>query len=50
MSQTISSAISWWSRMQPDNVALCVEGRSATYRQFDDWASRVAKMLIAEGV
>jgi fatty-acyl-CoA synthase len=50
MSQTLSSAIAWWARMQPDTVALCVDGASITYREYHDWGDRIAVRLMAEGV
>lgn len=50
MSQTLSSALAWWARMQPNTVALCVDGVDLTYREYHDWADRIAVRLLAEGV
>jgi hypothetical protein len=36
MSQTLSSALAWWARMQPDTAALCVDGATLTYREYHD--------------
>lgn len=50
MSQTLSSALAWWAKMQPDTMALCVDGATATYRECHEWADRIAVRLLAEGV
>jgi fatty-acyl-CoA synthase len=50
MSQTLSSAIQWWSSLTPDAVAINLGGEALTYRGYDEWADRVAVRLIAEGV
>lgn len=50
MSQTLSSAIAWWSKVTPDVVAVHLEGDPLTYRGYDEWADRTAVRLIALGV
>lgn len=50
MSKTLSSVIGWWARMQPDTVALTVHGERLTYRQYHDWADRIAVRLIGDGL
>lgn len=49
MSQTISSAIAWWSKTTPDTVAIHIEGDQLTYRAYHEWANRVALKLIGMG-
>ena len=50
MSQTLSSAIAWWSKLTPDAVAINLGGEALTYRDWYDWSGRVAVDLIARGV
>lgn len=50
MAYTLSSAIAWWAKMQPDIVAFNIDGRSTTYREYNQWADRVAVRLITDGV
>ena len=50
MSQTLSSAVTWWARLQPDAVAINLEGDALTYRAYDGWADRIAVRVMAEGV
>ena len=50
MSQTLSSAVTWWSKLTPDAVAISLEGDTLTYRAYDAWADRVATRLIELGV
>jgi fatty-acyl-CoA synthase len=50
MSQTLSSAIAWWSKLTPDAVAISLEGDALTYRAYDEWADRVAVRFIRLGV
>jgi fatty-acyl-CoA synthase len=50
MSFTFASALRWWARDLPDNVALSVDDDAVTYAQIYDWSARVGHHLIAEGV
>lgn len=50
MSKTLSSVIAWWGRMQPQTVALTVNGEALTYQAYDQWGDRIAVRLIADGV
>lgn len=50
MSQTVSSAIAWWSRMRGDQPAVILAGDVLTYRGLWDWSGRVAAMLETAGV
>ncbi len=50
MSQTLSSAIAWWSKLTPDAVAITMEGDPLTYRVYHQWADRVAVKLTGLGV
>ncbi|MFZ0715650.1 class I adenylate-forming enzyme family protein [Mycobacterium sp.] len=50
MSMTVSHALRWWARQHPDDLALVVGDQQATYREVEDWTSRVARDLAAWGV
>ncbi|RJG16680.1 class I adenylate-forming enzyme family protein [Massilia cavernae] len=50
MSQTISSALTWWARITPETVAIDIDGDKLRYRDYHDWADRVAVRLIALGL
>ncbi|HEX7759761.1 MAG TPA: AMP-binding protein [Caulobacteraceae bacterium] len=50
MSQTLSSALTWWSNLTPDSVAINMEGDALTYRAYHDWADRIAVKLLGLGV
>lgn len=50
MAQTLSGANAWWARMRPDQPAVVLNGEALTYRDYKDWADRIAAMLIAEGM
>ena len=48
--QTLSNAIQWWAKNTPDMVVLSIGGKGITYREYADWAERIAARLIAAGV
>ncbi len=50
MSMTVSSAVRWWARQKPDQVALIVGDDSTTYAELENWTSRVARSLAERGV
>ena len=50
MAQTLSDALAWWARMQPQSPAVILEGESLTYGQFKDWSDRIAHDLIKRGI
>jgi len=50
MSFTIPSALQWWQREIPDNVALCVDGETITFAELWDWSGRIGHKLVNEGV
>lgn len=50
MAQTIPGAIAWWARMRGDQPAIVLDGEALTYRDYKDWADRVADLLIMGGL
>ena len=50
MSQTLSSAVAWWSKLIPTSVAINIEGETLTYRDYHEWADRIAVKLVGLGV
>ena len=50
MSQTLSSALAWWSNIMPKAPAIVLGGETLTYRAWHDWADRAAVKLIGLGV
>ncbi len=50
MSATVSHALRWWARQRPADPALAVGGASLTYRELENWTSRVAETLAESGV
>ncbi|GAA2736674.1 class I adenylate-forming enzyme family protein [Actinocorallia aurantiaca] len=50
MSATVSHALRWWARRRPAEPALAVGGVSLTYRELENWTSRVAESLAKSGV
>lgn len=48
--QTISSAIEWWSKTLPSQVALSIGSDRITYAALQDTSERIAALLIAQGV
>jgi fatty-acyl-CoA synthase len=48
--QTLNSAIQWWANNTPDMVVLSIGGEGITYREYADWAERIAARLIADGI
>jgi fatty-acyl-CoA synthase len=50
MSQTIPNALWWWARMQPDVLALSLEGDAVTYRDYWAWIERIAARLQDQGI
>ena len=50
MSATIGSALAWWARTSGDRAAIVIEDESLTYRELQDWSSRVARELSNSGV
>lgn len=50
MSQTLSSAIHWWSKLTPDTPAVVMDGEALTYAAWSAWGDRVAVRLVALGV
>ncbi|MFA7441351.1 MAG: AMP-binding protein [Sphingomonadaceae bacterium] len=50
MSFTFASALKWWARDIPDNVAISVDGDPVSYLELYDWSARVGHHLLASGV
>jgi fatty-acyl-CoA synthase len=50
MAATIGSALHWWARAESDRAAIIVDDESVTYRELAGWTSRVARLLVDEGV
>lgn len=50
MAATLASALRWWARTRGDDAAILLEDDSLTFRQFQDWSSRVGQDLVARGV
>lgn len=50
MAQTLSDALAWWGRMQPDAPAVILNGQKLTYGHYKDWSDRVANYLVELGV
>lgn len=50
MAATIGSALHWWARTKGDQTAIVIEGESLTYRELQDWSSRVARQMTASGI
>ena len=50
MAQTLTDALAWWARMQPDAPAVVLNGESLTYGDFKAWSDRVANYLITKGI
>ncbi len=50
MAQTLSDALSWWARMQPDAAAVILNGEKLTYGHLKAWSDRVANDLVSRGI
>ncbi|NRI65499.1 long-chain fatty acid--CoA ligase [Rhodococcus sp. MS16] len=50
MAATIGSALQWWARTRGDQNVIVVDGEVLTYRQLQDWSSRVARRLSESGI
>ncbi|MDX2276927.1 MAG: class I adenylate-forming enzyme family protein [Hyphomonadaceae bacterium] len=47
---TITRALQWWRREQPNRIAVHYEGEEITFAELYDWALRIADYLRANGV
>lgn len=50
MAQTLSDALAWWARMQPQAPAVVLNGKALTYGHFKEWSDRAASYLVSKGV
>ncbi|MGW0174348.1 class I adenylate-forming enzyme family protein [Rhodococcus sp. NPDC003322] len=50
MAATIGSALHWWADTKGDQRALIVDDEALTYRQLQDWSSRVARRIADAGI
>ena len=50
MAATVGSALNWWAKTKGDHVAIRLGADQLTYRELDQWTSRVARRLADEGV
>lgn len=48
--QTINDAISWWARVQPDNIALDFRTDKVSFSELHDWSLQIATELISRGL
>lgn len=50
MAATIGSALQWWADTKGDQHALIVDDETLTYRELQDWSSRVAQRIVDAGI
>jgi fatty-acyl-CoA synthase len=50
MAATIGSALYWWADTKGDQRALIVDDETLTYRELQDWSSRVARRIVDAGI
>lgn len=50
MSFTVESALKWWARELPGNVAISVDGDNLTFAELYAWSARVGEYLLKQGV
>lgn len=50
MAATISSALNWWARETPDQLALRVADHDICYAELDAWVDRIADQLLRSGL
>lgn len=46
MAATVGSALHWWAKTRGEQDALVVAGESLTYRELQDWSSRIARKIV----
>jgi fatty-acyl-CoA synthase len=46
MAATVGSALHWWAKTKGEQDALIVAGESLTYRELQDWSSRIARKIV----
>ncbi|MBS9375053.1 class I adenylate-forming enzyme family protein [Rhodococcus sp. B50] len=50
MASTVGSALYWWAKTKGEQNAIIVADEALTYRELQDWSSRVARMIVDRGV
>ncbi|WP_068268859.1 class I adenylate-forming enzyme family protein [Aldersonia kunmingensis] len=50
MALSVGSALKWWAATKPDERAIVVADETVTYRQLQDWTSRVARRIASAGI
>lgn len=50
MAATIASALYWWADTEPSRSALIVDDETLSYRELQDWTSRVARRIAESGI
>ncbi|WP_109529548.1 MULTISPECIES: class I adenylate-forming enzyme family protein [Nocardia] len=50
MAATIGSALGWWARSKGDRTAIVVGDEALTYRELQNWSSRIARSLADRGI
>jgi fatty-acyl-CoA synthase len=50
MAATVGAALRWWSRTKGDHTAIVVGDERLTYRELQDWSSRMARRLVDIGI
>ncbi len=50
MAATVASALRWWAKTKGDQAAVIMTETHLTYRELDEWTSRLARRLVDEGV
>ncbi|PND51310.1 MULTISPECIES: class I adenylate-forming enzyme family protein [Rhodococcus] len=50
MAATVGSALYWWAKTKGEQNAIIVAGEALTYRELQDWSSRVAREIVDRGI
>ncbi|SEC11726.1 fatty-acyl-CoA synthase [Rhodococcus pyridinivorans] len=50
MASTVGSALHWWAKTKGEQNAIVVADEALTYRELQDWSSRVARTIVDRGV
>ncbi|MFZ2178862.1 MAG: AMP-binding protein [Rhodococcus sp. (in: high G+C Gram-positive bacteria)] len=50
MAATVGSALHWWAKTKGEQNAIIVAGEALTYRELQDWSSRIARTVVDRGI
>lgn len=50
MAATVGSALHWWAKTKGEQNAIIVADEALTYRELQDWSSRIARALVDRGI